>query len=456
MLRRRSRFSLILMAGAVGALAFAMSANSAVATPAADVIVPVELATSNAALVHSLNDEDSCLWRHEVFPDGGVGAQIASLPYSQLSPDDRDLNTFRAEVLRNNTSEVLDVYPEVDESGQARISILTTSKSTLATSDVSSLVSTSSPGRQALLSLHSKGLVTETIQEANGGLAAICEVENYLLETDAVPAFYFDIDLESGTLGLHVTKQNEAAAQRVSGLFPGLVAVHLLENDFSSSSRGTALPAQAGAYIRTSINSTYCSTAFRIAGSALITANHCDWAGGQSWMGRAGSTVIGKTGSGVYQPTLVDAQLISGLPSPIGFYQRDMYTGLGQGYGDSSASIPAYGIFPTYTLTPGGSLIASGGRTGQNNVTFSNTQPTNGCARLASGDEACQLHRFNAAAGYVADGDSGGPVAAYDPANGRVIPAAIITASNGFEGPHEFLATSVLAISYLYGNATIG
>ena len=64
---------------------------------------------TNLELVESLTGLDECLYRHSVFPAGGVGYADSSLPYEGLDEIDRAVLTVRAEVLRAYPDSVMDV-----------------------------------------------------------------------------------------------------------------------------------------------------------------------------------------------------------------------------------------------------------------------------------------------------------------------------------------------------------
>lgn len=64
---------------------------------------------TNLELVESLTGFDECLYRHSVFPAGGVGYADSSLPYEGLDDIDRAVLTVRAEVLRAYPDSVMDV-----------------------------------------------------------------------------------------------------------------------------------------------------------------------------------------------------------------------------------------------------------------------------------------------------------------------------------------------------------
>lgn len=112
-------------------------------------------------------------------------------------------------------------------------------------------------------------------------------------------------------------------------------------------------------------------------------------------------------------------------------------------------------------MTPGGSyLLISGSFSGQGTLVYDGVPnegtPKAGCITTDSG-EACFLFQAEAPAGYCIGGDSGGPVAVYDPANSRVIPAGIVKARAGSEwAAHTCYLTKVDTIAYIYGNAIIG
>ncbi|MBF4549338.1 hypothetical protein [Pseudoclavibacter sp. VKM Ac-2888] len=413
---------------------------------------------TNLKIVENLDEHGRCLFDHQVYPGGGVGYKDSSLPYDDFEEEgDRLLNTLRAEVLRNNSSSILDVFSDPEADG-LRVIVVGERKAAAEGNTVDQLLAKSTPGQQALDGLRKMGVRVDVEHTAQLSLESACEVEARVKSAAEQPetrsTFFYSVNAAEGRLKVVVPKGNTAFADTITKQDGDKVLLEYVDGELEQASRGNGNPRMAGAYMKSWTGS--CSTAFRVNSNKLITNHHCDRAGGASWGAWYGSQAMGFTSQNLWTAN-VDIQLLQSA----GSYSGRMYTGQGVLYGDSSSSLPAYGIYPTYLLKQGDNLIFSGGLTGQANATY-NTDV--GCAYLADKNGnpwwTCQMFRTELPGGIGTQGDSGSPYAAYDPANGRVIPAGIHTGGQGgdtaWHNNHSGFATHMLAISYLYGGANIG
>ncbi|MBF4552393.1 hypothetical protein [Pseudoclavibacter sp. VKM Ac-2888] len=190
-----------------------------------------------------------------------------------------------------------------------------------------------------------------------------------------------------------------------------------------------------------------CSSAFRLNGNSMLTAEHCN--------GNSFKTVVGTDVGSRYLPLdsiSLDVMLIANKT-----YSNLMYTG-GQ---YTNSTISATGNYPYYTLPFGVQILLSGTRSGQVSLGYTGNWTqfgyADGCHNLGGEGKRCQVFGANADPDECIGSDSGGPLAVYDPANGRVIPVGIQSATNGDRTDyHKCIATRTMAVTYAYGGATLG
>lgn len=416
----------------------------------------------NYDLVANLDSHGRCLFNREVFPAGSTGPDGSNQPYDVIEDlGDRALNIFRAEVIRNNSDTVAEVYStQGDTTQNSTVVIQTPSEVHADQRSIQEYASTSAAAADAYGQLQELGVTFKISPTAHGSTDEFCQVESALTEPANLPAsdgsvLFRSFDPGIGRIRLQVASWDQRLGSYLTARFGNLVTVEYAPEGsvFELTSRSNGVPAAGGSYYLSEGN--ICSTGFRLAIGPMVTAAHCNWTSGRSAYSYSGGNYLGSFRSSLYNGASVDAQVLDRSVS----YSGSIYVGPGVQYGDSSSRIAANGVYPTYLLTQQDTLIVSGGRTGQGNAGFYGTI---GCMTLWQSNgtpyQACQLQKFYTSAGIVMGGDSGGPVGVYDPTNGRIIAAGIVTGVWRWypDDSGQLFSTTMMAVNYLYGYPGVG
>lgn len=405
-----------------------------------DVQPPEQESLKNLELVESLGKQDECLFRFSVFPAGGVGYKDSSLPYEELDEISAAISTLRAQTLRANPDAVMEVYNENSVSGDrgSSIVILASDSSTFEATSLEKLGASDPAVAGALRTLKANDVPVRVDTRRVLTINQVCALQDQLADlTDPAgnPVDSFSVpEVESGQLVVTTTEQFVPEVEKLARATKDQVRIETTPelglagrfNDYSPFNGGNA--------------ANDCSNSFRINTTGTLTAAHC---GGGNFS--AGSAFLG-TATSSLESAKVDVQVIKGRS-----YSKNVWVGGVQ----TSSSMPAYGLYPTSSLKWQDQVLVSGASTGQGTLKFDRVA-VNGCMNL-SGKTWCQILWFTAPPQIAWYGDSGGPVAAYDPANGRLIPLGIVAGIGGYKwAAHQAYVTRLDAAVWLYGNASIG
>ena len=410
------------------------------------------ISMENADLVASLKPADQCLFARSVFPAGGVGYEDSSLPYDGFPEIDRAYLTLRALVIRNNMDSVLSVQAQgiLGQTGEEPSVVILASGGAVTASPpkVSDFARQDVRIENSIASLKSAGIPVRVEVRDVPSTAKLCQVRKELHELKGsngklLPMFS-QVDADAGRLILSVEQENLDAVSDVVRRYDPLVVVTTV-TDISTAGRSDDYPPWFGGgriYFNSGPINHDCSASFRVNNIGLISADHCVGSSFQNGGNWVGNRMYGLSSA------YVDAMVVAGSS-----YSNNVWIG---GV-NTSSRLPAYGIYPYYTLGSGNQLLVSGATSGQIGVSYVGLENGSGCMNLDTGAYVCQLLETHAAGSQCIGGDSGGPVAVYDPANGRLIPLGIVTATTGTRTlPHSCVVTNMMAISYLYGNSSIG
>lgn len=460
--RRDSKFKRALCLLAVAGVGIPIAATPAPAEASPGPTIEAEFDTHNLDLVVGLDDFGRCLFNREVFPAGSIGPGGSEQPYDVIEDrGDRALNIFRSEVLRNHSSVVAEVFSTRGATPDQSTVVIQVSKSSdLTTGSFEDSSQTSEASAAAFSELSALGASFIVAATASGSIADFCQVEQTISAVASLPAsdgsaLFRSYDPAIGKLRLRVENWDRRLGEYLEANFGDLAEVDYAQvgANFELTSRSTGVPAAGGSYYVS--DGRLCSTGFRLGTGSMVTAAHCNWTPGRNAYSQSGSNYLGSFRSSLYNAVSIDIQVLA-RSAP---YSASIYVGPGVQNGDSSSRIAANGVYPTHLLTAGDSLLVSGGRTGQGSADFYSGV---GCMILweptGTPFQACQLMSLFVPGDVVMGGDSGGPVAAYDPSNGRVIAAGII---NGIWRPFpgatgELYATTMMAVNYLYGYPGVG
>lgn len=421
-----------------------LASTSIVGAPLA-VAQPSEVPTDNLKLVESLDERGTCLFHSGVFPEGGAGYRDSSLPYENYEENDRAFQTLRAEALRLMPNLLTDVY--VGSSGSTTIEVL----GTLAAKDQGvSLESLSKADRDiadASRDLGSLGYSVKMRFADGTSLLDSCSIANAVHGQTSASGEIIPVtsvtDLESGKLLVESPEAFDRDVRSLTEKWSDQVLYRTADASVDYARHNDTSPFNGGGIAN--VGSKACTTGPRInGGSGMLTAAHCSTASVFSGSG----AYMGYTTSSLRSAN-IDTQVIKGSN-----YSQRGWLGGHQG----SSSLPAIGIYPAGSLNSGNQLLVSGARSGQGTVTYNYAYGGNTCVTSASGNTNCSILRFTANGYSGVPGDSGGPVAAYDPGNGRMIPVGIVQGGpqENWHISHYLLVTKMDVIAWLYGNASVG
>ncbi|WP_394255894.1 hypothetical protein [Pseudoclavibacter helvolus] len=436
--------SAAIMVGAL--LSLAPTAANAVETDL------IQLEDTNIELLENLSAADECLWNKSVFPAGGVGYEDSSLPYDDMDETTAAALTVRAEALRDNMDVVMGVEP-VGEDKLQTLQILVSDTGTERTPE--ELLAGSKAGLESLSALNAQGITVEVRAGSFPSISEVCQIEDRLDEMTSEDgselSYYAEPNTTTGTVDVIVDAPiTQTSARSNNSLFEHVNIT--VDPQLSSSARhNDTSPFNAGGYIGYTDRSTgegmRCTSAFRLNGNSMLTAEHCN---GDSF--RSGSGVAMGNRYLPLDGANMDIQLIADKS-----YSGRMWTGSAT----SGTSLPAYGNYPYNQTAFGAQILLSGAKSGQSSLGYTGSWTqlgyAQGCFNLGGEGKRCQAAAANAPAGKCIGGDSGGPLAAYDPANGRVIPFGVQSATSGNrDGDHKCIFTHTVGVAYAYGGATLG
>lgn len=139
---------------------------------------------TNLDLWAGLDEKNSCLLNHSVFPAGGIGFEDSSLPYDNLQGFDKNLSVFRAELIRSLGDEISGTNEILDEDQRVVGLTLYTVKGTgLTQADIDRVISSGRQEfRQANEELKTQNFTVEIQETANYNLYQICEAQEQVSE----------------------------------------------------------------------------------------------------------------------------------------------------------------------------------------------------------------------------------------------------------------------------------
>jgi hypothetical protein len=410
---------------------------------------------TNLDLIESLKGTDACLYRHSVYPAGGVGYADSSLPYDDYPPQDAAFLTLRAETLRSAPAAVMDVTSGTVGGKTTATIVALASPEGADRFSLEALAAVNQHVASALSTIHDAGADVVVEWADAPSLLKMCEMEDrFPLLTDDSGAHltsYTDpLPLEH-VLEVTMNVDDARFAAPLVEEFAPYLRLTTMEGRYellASARANSTSPWRGGSrmYKPGGAPTGDCSTSFRVNGNSILTADHCGWSNFYNvngiWMGTAGYSQQG----GNY-----DAMVLAGST-----YSNQVWLGPV----DPTSTLPAYGVYAPWTLSGGVDyLLASGSFTGQGTLLYLGPPSPDGCLFYTNdGKTRCGLYKTLAPSGICGYGDSGGPVAVYDPANGRLIPTGILTSSdvNNINYAHDCMFTGVAQIAYNYGGATIG
>lgn len=416
---------------------------AATSKPAVDLTQPVP---PNGQLVSSLNAEGRCLFDNGVYPAGGVGYRDSSLPYDDLEPVPRAEQTLRAQILRQHAGQVMEV------SFAGKTGTVTVSKASVqgATSTVDELAGADPAAVDALATLRAAGTQIGVESKDAPSLLDVCTIRSAISTVATkIPTLSASAVTNAADGKVDITVNAESLLSLQAALSGFAPWIRLQSGDVEPASRtADSAPWYGGARTNRWDGEPWCSTSFRFNNGSryLLTADHCG-PSGYKWynngdMYNGGYVGFSASNLGAYG---VDAAVIAGSS-----YGSRVYTGSPS----SSTSIEANGVYPNSALNYLDQLVISGASSGQGNITSAGNSQT---CRWYEGKNYCHLLYFSAVGGLCIGGDSGGPIGVYDPANGRLIASAIVSATEGDRnGNHWCLGTDISAAIYLWGGGTIG
>lgn len=434
--------AIVILAGSSGLQGSIASASVTEGPVGEGEFAPVTL--DNLNLVAGLPASDKCLFDRGVFPSGGVGYADSSLPYDHLDPINAAAMTLRAQLIRANPDAVFDVAASTSGS---RISLIVHVK---AAPDVvptlEDLVDGDAAASAAHTALLRQGILTSVQYDAFNSTADICELRdtfhNLRADDGSRVTIYSEPDPRTGQLVITTVPADAREVEEHAAQYGARVSIKVDELE-TAAGRFSDSPAWYGGDRILSSGGFECSNSFRVGGNTSLTSHHCfgaSFSNNGVWMGNRYGDLYGAN---------VDAVLIAGST-----YGGRIWMGGGVG---NTSSIAANGIFSYGLLSPGAPLLASGSASGQIGITYQGVWQSGGCATFDNQETYCQLLKFTASGNQCIGKDSGGPVGVYDQAGARVIAAGIVTGTTGDRNAvHECVVTNMDAISFLYGNPTIG
>lgn len=403
---------------------------------------------TNLGLVESLRGVDECLYRNAVYPAGGVGYSDGSLPYDDFDAPDRALLTLRAETLRTHPGSVMDVV-STGEAGSVRVTIVALSDPEGQPKfSLDELQAADQDADGAVRTIEASGaeIVVEWVDAPS--LLEVCAIQDSfkaLTDGNGTPVTSFVIpDALGHNVKATLNVNDVQYAESLAATFGDHLRIEATEDEYILYDRvSDYAPFFGGDRMNLPNGTPWCSTSFRVNGNSILTADHCGYtnfySGNGNWMGTPGYSQISAA---------VDAMVLAGST-----YSNRVWLGPVT----PTSSLPAYGTYPVWTLTPNNSyLLVSGAFSGQGTLTYTGSPSANGCLTI-SGKYLCALSQTVAPPNICIPGDSGGPVSVYDAANSRLIPTSIVTAGGSNTSvSHQCFVTSVASIAYNYGGATIG
>lgn len=410
--------------------------------PTPDISQPV---TTNMDLVSNLDEEGSCLFDHDVYPAGGVGYRDSSLPYDDLEPIHRAEQTLRAQILRMYAGQVMDVT----FTGSTGIVTLSDSSIHGAVPSVDDLVNGDREAMDALAALRAAGTDVAVVSRQAPSLLDVCKIRSVIRSVATeYPTLSAGVTINAAEGKVDITVNAELMLTLEAALLDFEPWIRVQSGEIEPTSRtNDSAPWYGGARLNLANGAPQCSTSFRFNNGQkyLLTADHCGPSGTTWWN----------------NGTLYPSDYVGMSTSNLGAYKVDAAVITGSSYGSrvyigppsSSTSIEANSVYPNSTLLYGDKLLISGATSGQGTITATGLSPV---CLFYNGKEYCHLLYFSAVGGLCVGGDSGGPIGVYDPANGRLIASAIVSATQGNRNTnHWCLGTDISVPIYLWGGGTI-
>jgi hypothetical protein len=402
----------------------------------------------NLELVAGLSAQDRCLFERDVYPSGGVGYEDSSLPYDSFPPLEKAHMTLRAELIRANPDIVFDVIKT--DTDPMTVEVVLKADSAGKSVSLDELMSGEPKALAASATLADLGVKVTSAATAANSSNEICELRalfHAVVTPDGSLASVFSIADAAGVLHVTVDPADSEVLAKVAAQYKDSVVLDVAELS-TSSGRFSDSPAWYGG---DRINAPFgngtiysvCSNSFRMGGTSMLTADHCE---GNNFTNGIGGPSIGSVWSTLWSAN-IDAKLLAGQP-----YGNRIWTG-GQ---YTTSSIQASGLYSYALLGSGAYLLASGASSYQITLSYLGAVGGTGCVNL-DGRYTCSILDFWASANQCIRGDSGGPVGVYDPGQGRVVATGIVAGTVGSQSAaHHCLVTSMDAIQYLTGGSTIG
>lgn len=399
--------------------------------------------TTNLKLVEGLDTQGECLFRSGVYPAGGIGYKDSSLPYDEYEAKDAAFLTLRAQTLRAHPDDFMDLYTEPNGEGRFAGVVVATERWAESPDNTLAVLAKGDPKiQEALDTLSAEGVPVRVEIKAAPSMNQVCAIQDSFTDVRSASGETVNVALMpdplAGQLQILAGEDDAEIVGRHASQFGKLVRIDIEGLGVEGAGRYNDVPSFNGGN-RTS----GCSNAFRINQTGSVTADHCPhgtYTHNGYYMGTTTSSLVSAK---------IDAMVIKGSS----YSQRVWVGGT-----NTSSSLPAYGVYPASSLSAGAQVLVSGQKSGQGTISYQGI-PSAGCLYYDS-EWYCQIQRFWAQPANFIKGDSGGPVAAYDPANGRLIPLGIVAAVP--EGPdlmkvaHSAYVTKLESATFLWGGASIG
>ena len=225
------------------AVAASPGPNEAASAPPDDFNTEEELGwDTNLDLVKSLTGLDECLFRHSVFPAGGVGYEDSSLPYEGFDAPDAALLTLRAEALRMYPGSVMDVVSSGNTSTVRNVTIVAvTDPEGSETFSLDALQAANGKVDSAIRVIESTGVEIVVDRVGAPSLLDVCAIEDQFrgMKDDAgeqVTVFTQTLPLEH-VVEVIVNVNDERYASAIAKYFGSHVRVTTMEGRYELASR---------------------------------------------------------------------------------------------------------------------------------------------------------------------------------------------------------------------------
>jgi len=415
----------------------------------------------NLQAVEALDSRGNCLYRYSVFP------QSPALAPDEFGVWEVAADVYRSELLREYSDDISGVSFEYDEQNEiiaASVHAVVGSKA--AESSLEGLYSRlGEKFRVALRELEADGVTFELARDSVQSLQAACVVEDQVLygplfKAMGVDGFGLSSSIDERTGILEVTVPIELLDRTREWLSQFGLATEVsgsAHEDSYTAGRGSSYTPRIGASrLRTLGGSTtsYCSNGYRIGGNVLLMPYHCGYTNWYSTQLNV-NVYSGTTGPAYsLNSANVDAQLLYGST-----YSNKVW--LGDALGTST--IPVIGFVTESQIVTGYYYLASNGFEGQGAIIMDSKWRSKSYYNDNTGSWELMSHLYvghpDPASPFwsgCAPNNSGSPWMVYLPGASSFPAIGTLTGQFFENSVSGCSATSMAAVSYLYGGASVG